>query len=282
MSNIKLIQGDCVELLKTIDGNTIDLTVTSPPYDNLRNYNDTLEWNENIWNSVLQELYRVTKTGGVVVWIVSDATINGSETGTSFRQALYAMSCGFRLHDTMIWNKKGSKFPSQVRYYQCWEYMFVFSKGKPKTINLLKDRENKTTGRKLFRESGDRQVDGKFGKSNKNKSKKTIEKLGVRFSIWNIAPANIEGTKKKHPAIFPEKLANDHILSWSNEGDTILDPFMGSGTTGFIAKRLNRNFVGIELDEEYFRISDLLINKNTIVNNKDELIHVKNKLKLFK
>jgi len=250
MSEITLIQGDCLEKMKEIPDGSVDLTVTSPPYDNLRTYNGNNElWGEHIWKAVIEDLFRVTKQGGVVVWIVADATINGSETGTSFKQALWAKDCRFNLHDTMIWRKPGFSAVGSlaVRYAPVFEYMFVFSKGKPKTFNALKDRKNKGRG---SRKSGTiRKRDGTMKRmSNEGK---TINQYGQRFNVWTQTPQ----TQKNHPAAFPEKLANDHIISWSNKRDTVLDPFMGSGTTGIACKNLYRNFIGIELDDKYFKIA---------------------------
>ena len=242
--------GDCLERMKEIPDSSIDLTVTSPPYDNLRTYNNTLDWGEHVWKPVLQELFRVTKKGGVVVWIVGDATIKGSETGTSFRQALYFMDCGFNLHDTMIWEKTGNGcLGSQNAYGQVFEYMFVFSKSKIKTHNLIKDRENKIKSGTVKVNAS--LVDGK-GYS------RVVERkpFGKRNNIWRIN----QQQKSEHPAPFPEQLANDHIISWSNEGDTVLDCFMGSCTTGLAAKNLNRKFIGIEKDETYFKIAQDRIN----------------------
>ena len=245
--------------MRELPAGSIDLTVTSPPYDNLRTYNDSLEWGEHIWKPVLQELFRVTKHGGVVVWVVGDATIKGSETGTSFKQALWAIECGFNLHDTMIY-KRHCRHPPNVRYWQSFEYMFVLSKGKNKTFNPLqqdkvvfnrghfssRDKDGNT-----IKESGNTSVRLKNAKSKRTR---------IKDNVWDIkAGFGISTTDKSafvHPAIFPEKLAHDHIISWSNEGDTVLDPFMGSGTTGKMAKQLNRNFIGIELDPEYFTIAE--------------------------
>ncbi len=243
---INLMLGDCLERMKEIPDSSIDLTVTSPPYDNLRTYNNTLEWGEHVWKPVLQELFRVTEIGGVVVWVVGDATIKGSETGTSFKQALYAKEIGFNLHDTMIWEKTGSgAFGSVLCYAQNFEYMFVFSKGKPNAINLIKDRENVV-------KSGQVKVNAAID-AGKNYSTRIIERkpFGKRTNIWKIDPQK----KSEHPAPFPEQLAHDHIISWSNEGDTVLDCFMGSGTTGLAAENLNRKFIGIEKDETYFNIA---------------------------
>ena len=245
------MQGDCLELLKNMDNDIVDLTITSPPYDNLRTYNgNNAMWSEDVWRGVLSCLYRITKCGGIVVWIVADATIHGSETGTSFKQALVAKEYGFNLHDTMIYLKPNFSAVGalQTRYAQVFEYMFVFTKGKIKTFNPIKDRKCKYAGKKI---SGTiRNRDGSMKRmSNEGKIQRVF---GQRYNVWEISPQSIKG----HPAPFPEKLANDHIISWSNEGDTILDPFMGSGTTGVACKHLNRNFIGIELDEEYFKIAE--------------------------
>jgi len=254
MPTIELIQGDCLEKMKTIPDGSIDLTVTSPPYDNLRTYNgNNAQWCEHVWKGVLQELFRVTKQGGVVVWVVGDATIKGSETGTSFKQALYAMECGFNLHDTMIWLKDGGgAVGSQKCYVQNFEYMFVFSKGKINTTNRIRDVVNLSFGK-------DKSGVGRRTKSGEHKieKRKPCGEFKVRNNYWYIPPQNGE-----HPAVFPDKLASDHILSWSNEGDTVLDPFMGSGTTGVACKKLNRDFIGIELDLAYFKIAEKRINEN--------------------
>ena len=261
---IDLRKGDCKEVLKTLPDNSVDLTVTSPPYDNLREYNgNNNHWCDNVWEQVIRELFRITKDGGVVVWIVGDATVNGSETGTSFKQALYFMGCGFKLHDTMIYKKTGCPFPETNRYYPNFEYMFILSKGKPKSINLITDRVNIYSGAKKNRPNGtgDRQKDGSIKKMSCDRLgiDRRIKDVGVRFNIWEIP--HIDKARGLHPATFPEKLANDHIISWSNEGDVVLDPFMGSGTTGKMALLNNRNFIGIELDKGYFEIAEKRINE---------------------
>jgi site-specific DNA-methyltransferase (adenine-specific) len=238
---------NCLETMARMPDNFVDLVVTSPPYDNLRTYNGSLDWGEHVWKPVIQELFRIVKEGGVVVWVVGDATIKGSETGTSFKQALYFKECGFNLHDTMIWEKDTFSFPSVVRYRSCFEYMFVFSKGMPK-LNAIEDRKNAWAGHKVHGTS--RQIDG----TTKRKSNTgTITKeWGVRFNVWH--QSTVKTNRGGHPATFPEQLAHDHIISWSNEGDTILDPFAGSGTVGKMAKQLNRNFILIEKEPEYVEI----------------------------
>ena len=247
---ITLMQGDCLERMKEMPDSSIDLTVTSPPYDNMRTYNgNNALWGEHVWKDVIKDLYRVTKDGGMVVWVVGDATIKGSETGTSFKQALWAMECGFNLHDTMIYAKDAIAFPNSNRYQQSFEYMFVLSKNKPKTVSLIKDRTNKSYGRKVT--GTERQAEGHTKKA--ACYGRSIKKYGARWNIWNIATE--KGNAMGHPAIFPEHLAHDHIISWSNEGDTILDPFMGSGSTGVACVNTNRAFIGIELDQGYFDIA---------------------------
>ena len=245
---MQLIHGDCLERMKEIPDGSVDLTVTSPPYDNLRTYNNTLDWGEHVWKPVLQELFRVTKKGGVVVWVVGDATIEGSETGTSFKQALYAKDCGFNLHDTMIWHKNASPRDTRIpRYWQGFDYMFIFSKGKPSTLNFIRE-PCKTFGQKT--RSYMRNPNGTMRED--RKAIETIIKADKpRDNVWFYGVAS----NPLHPAPFPEILANDHIISWSNEGDTVFDPFMGSGTTGKMALLNNRKFIGIEKDEKYFEIA---------------------------
>lgn len=248
--NLWLMHGDCLEQMKEIPDGSVDLTVTSPPYDNLRTYNNTLDWGEHVWKPILQELFRVTKQGGVVVWVVADATIKGSETGTSFKQALYAIECRFKLHDTMIYAKNSYMPLTHNRYEQCWEYMFVFSKGKPKTWNPIMI-DCITAGTKRNR-GGSKAKEVTYAERKRSE----ITVVNSRKQSPNIFYYDVgKNEKSLHNAPFPEKLAHDHIISWSNEGDTVLDPFMGSGTTGKMAKQLSRKFIGIELDTEYFNKS---------------------------
>lgn len=240
---------NCLDTMARMSDNFIDLTVTSPPYDNLRTYNNDIDktWNEDIWKSIITELYRITKEGGVVVWIVGDATINGSETGTSFKQALYFMECGFNLHDTMIYHKHNFSNPSNNRYHQIFEYMFILSKGTPITFNPIKDRVNIEAGKiGCYGRNTIRQKDGSF----KERQKKINSEYGMRFNIWKY----ITEMKPLHPAQFPKQLAKDHILSWSNENDLVYDPFMGSGTTAKACIEYKRNWIGSEISEEYCSI----------------------------
>lgn len=245
---MQLYCGDCAKELKKIPANFVDLVVTSPPYDTLRTcYNSTFDM-----DSITSELMRVMKQGGVIVWVVADETINGSESGTSFRQALKFMDAGFNLHDTMIWEKAGFTDTGslKVRYPNVFEYMFVFSKGKPKTFNAIKDRVNLNAGRKIH--GVIRQKDGSVKTMSSNG--KTICNYGQRFNVWQIdsVKSNVE---RRHPAQFPLQLAKDHIYSWSNTNDTVMDIFMGSGTTGVASVNMGRNFIGIEIDEYYFEMA---------------------------
>lgn len=241
---IKLIHGDCIQSMQQLDEYSVDLTVTSPPYDNLRTYEGSLVWGEGIWKQVLEQLYRVTKKGGVVVWVVGDATIKGSETGTSFKQALYAKEIGFNLHDTMIYEKAGTgACGSNYAYWQAFEYMFVLSKGRPRAINRIETDKPVVAGGSRVKKDGSkrketRKLDGRRQKLN---------------NIWRFAVGSERDVK--HPAKFPLQLATDHIRSWSNEGDVVLDPFMGSGTTGIAALELGRSFIGIEKVDKYFQLA---------------------------
>ncbi len=239
--------GNCVDVMKEqIEDNSIDLTVTSPPYDNLRSYNRyTFDF-----ESIAQQLYRVTKIGGIVVWIVGDETKQFCESLTSFKQALYFNSIGFNLLDTMIYHKSkyAPAYPTLKRYANTFEYMFVFSKNKPKTFNpiqqdkVIKNYKNK---RSWFRQKDGSQI---LKIIDNNRETKDAE------NVWTICPTKAKDAKN-HPGVYPEQLARDHILSWSNEGDTVLDPMCGSGTTLKMAKALNRKYIGIDISQEYVELS---------------------------
>lgn len=257
----KIYNMDCREGLKLIKDNSVDATITSPPYDNLRTYNtDGFQWDFEIFKEIAQELYRVTKHGGVVVWVVGDAVINSSETGSSFRQALYFIECGFKLHDTMIYEKNSSTFPAKLtsqRYSQIFEYMFVFSKGNiRKDIRLIADKRNKWAGWTNWGQHSQYDTTGNLVKS---QNIKPIAEYSLRTNIWKYSVSFND--KTGHPAVFPEKLAEDHILSWTREGDVVLDPFMGSGTTAKMAMLNKRYYVGFEQNKEYFEKSLERVNK---------------------
>lgn len=252
----RVIHGDCSEIMQYIPSASVDLTVTSPPYDNLRDYNGY----SFPFEKIAKELYRVTKQGGVVVWVVGDKTNKGTESGTSFKQALFFKEIGFNLHDTMIYAKKNYVPLTHNRYEQQFEYMFVFSKGKPKTFNPIKEptKEAGRASRLRHRLDGNEVKDG-------NGKGKPIKAEKIKPNIWFYGVGKgVSTTDKiafKHPAIFPEKLAEDHILSWSNVGDTVLDCFCGSGTTLKMAYANNRNFIGIDYSAEYVALSQERLKK---------------------
>jgi site-specific DNA-methyltransferase (adenine-specific) len=252
---------DNVVGLKRLPDASIDLTVTSPPYDNLRTYKG-FTWDED---DLIRELYRVTKPGGVVVWIVNDATVNGSETCTSFRQALTFRAAGFNLHDTMIWKKAGVSYPDTVRYYANFEYMFVFSKGRPKAVHLIADKPNICAGTKI--KGTERQSDGTARISSGCIKGRLIKEKGVRFNVWEVSEE--KANKTGHPGVFPVRLAADHIISWSNPGDVVLDPFMGSGTTALAAIKNGRNYIGFEIAEEYCQIAETRISASLNAEEED-------------
>jgi DNA modification methylase len=259
-----ILQANCKEALQKFPPNSIDLTVTSPPYDSIRDYQG-YSFTEDDMSVVAKELFRVTKSGGIVVWVVGDATENGSETGSSFRQALEFMKQGFKLHDTMIYEKNTSPFPAKrtgTRYTQIFEYMFIFCKEFVKTAHLICDKENKWAGWTNWGKNTNRL---KSGELKETTDIKPVPEFSPRNNIWryNVGKGFNSSDKEshQHPAIFPEKLAEDHILSWSNEGDVVLDPFSGSGTTAKMAKKNKRQFIGIEISEEYCKLSRQILAK---------------------
>jgi len=244
--------GESVNFMrKNIPDNFVDLTVTSPPYDDLRKYNGFIFDYETIF----KELFRITKNGGIVVWIIGDKTEKGTESLTSFKHALSAKNIGFNVHDTMIWLKPNPTptDPKCLRYYNAFEYMFVFSKGKPKTCNYIKEK-SKNTG-KEFGSAPMKRVDGtnRDDRTEKLKGIK-IKDYKIKSNVWECAIGSGVSKDKiafKHPAIFPEKLVEDHIISWTNKNDIVLDPMCGSGTTCKMAWLNKRNFIGIDMSEEY-------------------------------
>lgn len=259
----EIICGDNVEVLREFPDEIVDLTVSSPPYDNLRTYNG-FEWD---FESLAKELYRVTKDGGVVVWVVNDATIKGSETGTSFRQALHFKEIGFNLHDTMIYkkNKVPVYDPRHHRYKNDFEYMFILSKGKPKTFNPIKDVPIKNAGQKI--QVQQRLPDGSFRKDR-------VICLGewqARGVIWEYMTGIEDKIAYRHPAVFPEKLAEDHVLSWSNPGDIVLDIFGGSGTTAKMALLNDRKYISIDISEEYCDIARRRLDEVLAIKNEKEI-----------
>jgi len=250
----KVIYGDCLEVMKEMPDECVDLVVTSPPYDDIREYGGySFEF-----EFMAKELIRTLKKGGVIVWVVGDSTINESESGTSFVQALTFKKFGLNLHDTMIYKKNGPSYPSRNKYYQVFEYMFILSKGRPKTFNPIKDRKNKWYGQKFSSKRTRRTKAGELKDGPWDISEGGP--FGIRFNIWKYNTGAGYSTKDEiayqHPAIFPEKLAEDHILSWSNEGEIIMDPMCGSGTTCKMAHLAKRKFIGIDINLDYCKIAE--------------------------
>ena len=246
----KIYNEDCLEGMKRIPDGYVDMVLTSPPYDNLRKYGG-IEWDFDKFKAVAAEITRVMKKGAVCVWVVGDATIDGSETGSSFRQALHFKDvCGLNIFDTMIFVKSNPIPQNQRRYEQTFEYMFVFSKDRPNTFNPI--RENCKSAGKLQQ----------WGRTT-NTEERTVKHLreyDVRPTCETKTHANIftyaiGGNPTKHPAVFPERLAIDQLISWSNNGDIVLDPFLGSGTTALACVKWKRRFLGFELNKEYFDIA---------------------------
>ena len=243
----KIYNEDCLQTMQRMDNESIDFVITSPPYDNIRNYNGY----RFDFEDTAKELFRIIKTGGVVVWVVGDATINGSETGTSFRQALKFMEIGFRLHDTMIYYKNNPMPQTGNRYHQMFEYMFCFSKESPKTFNPITEQTK-------YRGLANMKNRGKNGELNYEKVERTTEKKVGNVFFYSIG-GGISTKDKiayKHPAIFPEKLVVDQILTWTNEFDSVYDPFMGSGTTAKVSELLHRKWLGSEISKEYVDIAE--------------------------
>lgn len=252
----QITNGDSAVVLSSIKSNSVDLVVTSPPYDELRDYNNDSVWDFNTFKKIARQLYRVIKDGGVVVWVVGDSVVKGNKSLSSFKQALYFQQIGFNMFDVIIYEKAGTAPPHKNRYFNAFEYMFVLSKGNPKTINLLEDKPNKWANHSTFGNVTRREQDGTLTP----KGRKVVKPFGVRTNIWRYNNGKGFSTKDKiayeHPAIFPEKLVQDHIISWSNEGDIVLDPFCGSGTVAKVASLLNRKWVGIEISSEYCKIAN--------------------------
>lgn len=258
MQNIDIQCSDCLESMKDIKSESVDLVITSPPYDDIKNYNNSLNWNFNIFTKVANNLYRILKNGGCIIWVVADKTEKGSESCTSFKQAIYFKeNLGLNLHDTMIYKKLNYVPLTHNRYEQEFEYIFCFSKGKPKTFNPIKIpckyAGTQTWGNaKYYKTSSDDLT---------TVEKYVVHNTKIKGNIFEYRVGSTKTGKIKHPAMFPLDLAVDQIKSWSNEGDIILDPFMGSGTTGVACINTNRNFIGIEIDEKYFNIAKERIEK---------------------
>ncbi len=240
------IVGDAAEVLSSWEEPCIDLTVTSPPYDNLRNYNGY----KFDAGAMLSAIFKVTKQGGVCVWVVGEK-INGGRSLTSFDHAFMGRDVGWTVHDVMIYQKKNTPFMRSNGYTNCYELMIVFSNGKPKTFNRLMEPTR--------RNGWETAVFGKGPDAVNRKRPVELKTEKTRNNIWQYA-VGLGGTTSdkiafQHPAVFPERLAEDHILSWSNPGDMVLDPMCGSGTTCKMAEMNGRKWVGIDMSPEYIDIA---------------------------
>jgi len=254
----KIYNEHCMDTMKRMSDNYVDLTVTSPPYDDIRIFDNNIPFDKYEYKPIIRELYRVTKDGGVVVWVIGDQMRNCSESCMSFKQALAFRRAGFNLHDTMIFAKPppGPVGTPRGAYLQAYQYMFVFVKGSLKTFNLIKDRKNKTrrtrTTTVVRKPNGDKRI----------KEQPPTKPFGVRTNIWYYAVGGGKSASDdfayEHPAIFPEAMATDHIISWTNEGDVVYDPFCGSGTTPKMAWKNNRKYIGSEVSKKYY---DLILRR---------------------
>ena len=247
MRNV-VLNCDSVEGLKQIPDGTVELTVTSPPYGSLRTYGHGKGWD---FEGTAKELYRVTCEGGVVCWNIGDQVIDGSETLEPFRQGLFFLECGFRMHDRMVYHKRNFSNPEKVRYHQVFEDVFVLSKGAPRTFNPIRDKVNKSFGETNWGVNSVTQRDG----SKEWRKKNVSGEFGMRGNVWEgKTRAQEEGANVlPHPAMMPMWLARDLILSWSNKGDLVCDPFVGSGTVTELAKRLGRDYIGIDISNKYVK-----------------------------
>jgi site-specific DNA-methyltransferase (adenine-specific) len=250
----EIYQENCIDTLKMFERSFVDMVLTSPPYDDLRDYNGY----NFLFESIVKELYRVLTVGGVIIWVIGDKTENGSETLTSFKQAIYFKEVGFNLHDTMIYYKNNPMPTSGKRYHQHFEYMFAFSKGTPKTFNPITEPTK-------YRGLANMKNRGKVGSLNYKKVNRTKEKKLGNVFFYSVGGgiSTKDKVAYKHPAIFPEQLAIDQIKTWTNKNDLVYDPFMGSGTTAKVAHLLGRRWIGSEISKEYTEVANERLKKYT-------------------
>ena len=247
--------GNCIDVMKYIPDNSIDMILTSPPYDNLRNYNNSLNWNFEIFKNIANELKRILKNGGVIIWVVGDSTTDGTESCTSFKQALYFREIGLNLYDTMIYRKLNFMPLTHKRYEQEFEYMFCFSKGIPKTFNPIMENckyAGTSASANVYKTDDDELT---------NKGRYIVKDNKIKGNIFEYHTGSLYTGEWQHPAMFPLQLAIDQISSWTNDDEIVLDPFSGSGTTCLASKRLNRKYIGIEKVEKYYEMSKMRVNE---------------------
>ncbi len=240
---------DCVEGMSRLLNDSIPLTVTSPPYDRVRLF---APWD---FERVAEELYRVSEPGGVVCWVVQDGFEKGGRTLTSFKQTLHFSRLGFLLWDVLIVVAKSYQLPTKGRYVSLFHYCFVLTKGRPNTVNLLRDKPNKCAG-KMKRTWHRRSPDGSM---RRGLLPQPIALYGRRSNVWDYATGFNTTTKDReafaHKALMPEKLARDLIVSFSRPYDVVLDPFAGAGTTAKMAMLTGRRWLGFEIEPEYVALA---------------------------
>lgn len=262
--NYSIINDDCVRYLDTLEDECLKFVITSPPYDDIRRY----QGYSFDFESVASALARVLRPGGVIIWNVADATRNGSETGTSMRQALRFMELGLRLHDTMIYEKRNPMPTSRTarRYHQAWEYVFCLSKGTPETFNPIMVPTKHGHARANMRHRG------RNGNTGYNKTKRNSHTKVRNIFTYTIGGGHTTADREAHghPALMPERMAEDQILTWTNPGDTVFDPFNGAGTSGKMAVKNHRNYIGTEVSREYCDLSRLRIGRILTTMNQPE------------
>ncbi len=248
----RIINADCIKATARLPANSIDLVMFSPPYDGIRDYKKGWIFD---FPALGKNLYRLVKDGGVCAVVINDGTQDFAKSLTSFRLVLnWCDTAGWRLFETCIYQRDGNPGAWWKRRFRVdHEYIFLFLKGKkPKTF----DKEplmvpSKHAGR--IYSGTDRLTSGKFKKIDH----KPVKRMKCRGTVWKYPTSNTEGnrTKLQHPATYPDPLAQDIIQCFSEPGDTVLDPMCGSGTTCVMAMKMKRQYMGIDINEEYCQIA---------------------------
>ena len=239
-----IVLGDCVEGMRSLPPDLVPCTVASPPYGALRHYHGNHQFD---FEAAAAELWRITRPGGVVCWVVREEVVDGSESGEASEQRLFFRDLGFRLHQTIVMERYGSRARSPGRYGESLEYAFILAKGKPATVRLLRDRRNKTAGKLVT--ATHRYPDGSY-----RVQRYEVDEWGYRKAVWYFAQGMHVATDpvaRLHQAPMPEAMAEDLILSYSREGDLIFDPFAGVATTAKMALLNHRNYFGYEINAIY-------------------------------
>ena len=247
----KIICEDNITYLKTLPDECIDFVITSPPYDALRDYNGY----KLDLHGLGVELLRVLKDGGICVMVIQDSTRDFAKSLTSFRTIVdWCDNIGFRLFECNIYNRQGTEGAWwKKRFRVDHEYMPIFLKGKrPQYFDKENIKIPSKHGGKIMTGANIRTKNGQTG-SRKVKINPT-KCPGTVMTFGNTCGGESK-LKSKHPAVFPNMLAYDMIECFCPEDGTVLDPFNGSGTTTLAAKCLGRNYIGIDVSEEYNKIA---------------------------